>query len=59
MDLVVKITAAELDLIGSGLGSVPYKDAAPLIVKLQRQYLEYVDAQKPKLDEQAPASQVE
>lgn len=45
-EYTIKLTPAELDLIGNGLGSIQFKDAAPLINKLREQVLE----QKPKPD---------
>ena len=53
----ITVTAAELDLIGTGLGSVAYKDAAPLMARLKEQYLAYLETLKPVPE--APASSVE
>ena len=45
-EYTIKLTPAELDVIGNGLGSIAFKDAAPLINKLREQVL----AQQPKPD---------
>lgn len=50
----ITITAQELDTIGNGLGSMPFKDAAPLINKLREQVMaQNKPAEAPKVD--APA----
>jgi hypothetical protein len=46
----ITLTPQELDLIGNGLGSMPFKDAAPLINKLREQVM----AQQPKPVEKPP-----
>jgi hypothetical protein len=40
IEYTVKLTAAELDVVGEALGSQPYKLAAPLINKLRQQVIE-------------------
>ena len=44
------VTPQELDTIGNGLGSMPFKDAAPLINKLREQVMQ----QAPKPVEKKP-----
>jgi hypothetical protein len=46
-EYTIKLTPAELDTIGKGLGDVPFKEAAPLLQKLREQ----IAAQQPKKDE--------
>lgn len=43
-EFTIKIAPAELDLIGKGLGKLPFEDVAPLIQKLRQQVM---DQQKP------------
>ncbi len=47
----LKVTPAEVDLIGKGLGSMPFNDVAPLINKLRAQVME-----QQKLVEQKPTA---
>ncbi len=51
-DFTIKLTGAELDVIGKGLGTQPFNDVAPLLQKLREQ----VQAQQPK-PEQKPANE--
>jgi hypothetical protein len=46
-DFTVKLTGPELDIIGKGLGTQPFNDAAPLLQKLREQ----VTAQQAKPQE--------
>ena len=48
-DFTIKLTGPELDVIGKGLGTQPFNDAAPLLQKLREQ----VAAQQPKPQEPA------
>jgi hypothetical protein len=48
-DFTIKLTAAQLDTIGKGLGFVPFNEAAPLLQNLREQ----VQAQQPKPQEPA------
>lgn len=43
-EFTVKVSPAELDLIGKGLGKLPFEESAPLIQKLRQQI---VEQQKP------------
>ncbi len=43
-DFTIKLSGPELDIIGKGLGTQPFNDAAPLLQKLREQ----VAAQQPK-----------
>lgn len=36
-EFTIKLTGPELDIIGRGLGEVPFKDAAPILQKLREQ----------------------
>ena len=47
VNFTITVTAQELDTIGNGLGTMPFKDAAPLINKLREQVM----AQTKKADE--------
>lgn len=42
----IKLNSVELDLIGEGLGTQPYKQAAPLINKLRQQVIEQQQQKK-------------
>jgi hypothetical protein len=46
-DFTIKLTGPELDIIGKGLGTQPFNDAAPLLQKLREQ----VTAQQAKPQE--------
>ena len=39
VNFTITVTAQELDTIGNGLGTIPFKDAAPLINKLREQVI--------------------
>lgn len=45
-ELILKVTALELEIIGKGLGTQPYNDVVPLMNKLRQQVMEQ---QKPAL----------
>lgn len=47
----LKVTPAEVDLIGKGLGTQPFNDVAPLMGKLRQQVMEQQQPPaKPKAD---------
>lgn len=46
VEYTIKLTAAEVDIVGKGLGLLPYQDVALIIQKLRQQI---VDQQSAKL----------
>lgn len=48
-EYTVKITQPELNLIGRGLGGLPYNDVADLVNKLRSQIMEQQQQAQPKV----------
>jgi hypothetical protein len=50
-EYTVKLTAQELDLIGEGLGTQPFKVVAPLLQKMREQIAAQQQVKEEKKDE--------
>lgn len=48
VEFVLKVTPPELDIIGKGVGKLPFEEAAPLIQKLRQQVVEQQQVGIPK-----------
>lgn len=50
-DVTLTVNQAELQLVGKGLGKIPYDEVAPLMAKLQNQV---ATQSQPKVEPQKP-----
>ncbi len=50
-EFTVKLTGPELDIVGKGLGTQPFNDAAPILQKLRDQVVAQQKTVEPKVEE--------